>query len=655
MYTMSLFPMDSYGEDHRILSPSRAFTEPSPFLPIPDPSPPSSSGQDSCCKRQRTDSPGADLTNHILDPNMTQPDANIESEDDYFARRSQFVEEENALAFDNACKQRATPAEKLANAVIQRLRAADDRDVFATAPDIRGHGNQKHPHFAGDHFLSNKRLIEKTQLLRVAKHMPKGAHLHIHFNACLDPSVLLEVARGMDRMFITSDLSLVMNPEPVEDRKKNYFLCEIQFSILPPEKENPGDLFSPEYQPRQTMHFQEFLAKFPRNIMKMTAMEWLQHKLVFSESETHDIRQTPRGAWERFNGRTRMMKGLFNYETAYRVYTQRFLENLLDDNIQHAEIRPNFMMTNQLWTDDGTGQVDNAGIVEIIIEACEQFKERLRREAETEKDAASRRHFDGIKIIYCTPRSFSRPLVEAALNECLEFKKRWPQYIAGFDLVGEEAKGHPLKHFVPEFLAFRKRCIAEGLDIPFLFHCGETLDVGTDVDGNLYDALLLGAKRIGHGFALPRHPHVLQAMKARNVCVEVCPISNEILGLTPRIGGHAVYELLANNMPCTANSDNGTLFRSTLSHDFYQILIGKADMGLYGWRQLAEWSLAHACLDEGAEGAGGAGGERETARQHWLEAWQRFVVWVLQEYDAENPATQAVLAAIEAGAPAAVL
>ena len=114
---------------------------------------------------------------------------------------------------------------------------------------------------------------------------------------------------------------------------------------------------------------------------------------------------------------------------------------------------------------------------------------------------------------------------------------------------------------MPEFLEFKKACRKEGVEIPFLFHCGETLDVGADTDGNLVDALLLDSKRIGHGFALPRHPYVLEQMKKRNICVEVCPISNEILGLTPRINGHTMYSLLANNVHCTVSTDNGTLFR----------------------------------------------------------------------------------------------
>lgn len=85
--------------------------------------------------------------------------------------------------------------------------------------------------------------------------------------------------------------------------------------------------------------------------------------------------------------------------------------------------------------------------------------------------------------------------------------------------------------------------------------------MGTETDGNLVDALLLKSKRIGHGFALAKHPYVMQHMKERGVCLELCPISNEILGLTPRVSGHTMYQLLANNVHCTVSSDNGTLFR----------------------------------------------------------------------------------------------
>lgn len=246
------------------------------------------------------------------------------------------------------------------------------------------------------------------------------------------------------------------------------------------------------------------------------------------------------------------MKGLFNYETAYKEYTKKCLEDFVDDNIQYVEIRPNFMSTNQVWADDGSKLIDNQGILDLIIEQYKEFQKIHKEEV-----------IKGLKIIYCTPRSFDRGQVRDALIECLKFKlnEEYETYIAGFDLVGEESKGQPLKFFMEEFIQFKKACALAGKDIPFLFHCGETLDIGTDTDGNLVDALLLGSKRIGHGFALPRHPLIMEQMKKQGVCVEVCPISNEILGLTPRISGHSVYNLMANNVHCTVSTDNGTFFR----------------------------------------------------------------------------------------------
>ncbi|EJT67972.1 hypothetical protein GGTG_14451 [Gaeumannomyces tritici R3-111a-1] len=47
--------------------------------------------------------------------------------------------------------------------------------------------------------------------------------------------------------------------------------------------------------------------------------------------------------------------------------------------------------------------------------------------------------------------------------------------------------------------------------------------MGTDTDGNVVDALLLGSKRIGHGFSLSRHPYIMERMKKQNICLEFSP------------------------------------------------------------------------------------------------------------------------------------
>ncbi|KAL2162102.1 hypothetical protein VTH06DRAFT_7887 [Thermothelomyces fergusii] len=522
-----------------------------------------------------------------------------EKEQQYKDLRQECVKYERSLGFDFVRANAAKDLEKKANAVFQQLKEDDIARFYKTAPKKRGYRGQEHPRFYGDHFLTNADLIEQTQLFALCRALPKGAHLHIHFNANLHPGVLLGIAKDMRRMFLWSSIPL--------NRPESYDLCRIQFSIMNEkavEERGTGDLFKDDYRQGTVMQFQKFREEYPGG--PEAADAWLQSKLVFQEEEAHNLLQTVEGAWEKFNARTQMMKGLFNYKTAYRQYTRLCLEEFVADNIQYAEIRPNFMSSNQVWEDDGSSRIDNAGIMNLIIDEYEAFQK-----------IHQRRILKGLKIIYCTPRSFSEEQVREALMQCFQFKmdNKFSSYIAGFDLVGEESKGKPLKAFTRQFLEFQALCKAADIEIPLLLHCGETLEIGTDTDGNLLDALLLGAKRIGHGFALPRHPYIMDEMRRRPVCVEVCPISNEILGLTPRISGHSVYNLLANNVPCTLSTDNGTFFRSLLSHTFYQIIAGKADMTLHGLRQLVEWSIEHSCMEPDL---------MREVRESWEKMWDEF-------------------------------
>ena len=71
--------------------------------------------------------------------------------------------------------------------------------------------------------------------------------------------------------------------------------------------------------------------------------------------------------------------------------------------------------------------------------------------------------------------------------------------VIGFDLVGDENVLKPLTEYITPLLAFKARVQELGLDLPLILHAGETLGDGSMADNNLYDALLLGTKRIGHG------------------------------------------------------------------------------------------------------------------------------------------------------------
>lgn len=231
-----------------------------------------------------------------LDSTGAGDQVSIPSIADYDKMRKEIFAREEELSFDARCRSRATAKEVHVDTIIRKMRRRDDARVYSCEPARRGYQGQLHPRFAGDHFLANVDLINKTALFQIASKMPKGAHLHIHFNACLPPKVLLDIAKGMDRMFITSNLPLVRKGEG-EDEFENFDKCEIQFSImsLGKEKDDPGNLFSANYRPRQTMKFSHFLRQFSDHYKTVNVDDWLQNKLMFEEQEAHHPFQTASG------------------------------------------------------------------------------------------------------------------------------------------------------------------------------------------------------------------------------------------------------------------------------------------------------------------------------------------------------------------------
>jgi adenosine deaminase CECR1 len=67
--------------------------------------------------------------------------------------------------------------------------------------------------------------------------------------------------------------------------------------------------------------------------------------------------------------------------------------------------------------------------------------------------------------------------------------------LAGFDMVNEEDVSPPILNFVNDIIDGKRKDAIHCL--PCYFHCGETHD---RLNENLFDAILLKTKRIGHGF-----------------------------------------------------------------------------------------------------------------------------------------------------------
>lgn len=295
-----------------------------------------------------------------------------------------------------------------------------------------------------------------------------------------------------------------------------------------------------------------------------------------------------------------------------------------------------------------TPEPDYRHMFEVIEEEVARFKATPTGEG-----------FWGLTTIWTSMRSLAtRPIVEN-MDHCITTKMEFPHLVAGYDVVGPEDFGRPLVDLLPELFWFRKQCAQEGVNIPFFFHAGETLGDGSATDANLFDAVLLGTRRIGHGFSLFKHPRLIDMVKAKRILIESCPISNEVLRLCGSVMAHPLPALLARGVACClCNDDPAMLGQDTagMSHDFWQALQGWENLGLAGLGSLAENSVRWAAFEDedadawaaGVREASLGGGVKAERMRAWQVDWEKFCLWIVSEYGDEFGGEESEGAAAEA-------
>lgn len=113
---------------------------------------------------------------------------------------------------------------------------------------------------------------------------------------------------------------------------------------------------------------------------------------------------------------------------------------------------------------------------------------------------------------------------------------------------------------------------------------------GYSSDQNIIDAVLLNVTRIGHAYGLSKHPNIMQIVRQRQICLEICPISNQVLKLVNDLRNHPASVFVSQNLPMVISNDDPGFWNAIgLSYDFYYALMSMASMnsGLGFLKQLA--------------------------------------------------------------------
>ena len=144
-----------------------------------------------------------------------------------------------------------------------------------------------------------------------------------------------------------------------------------------------------------------------------------------------------------------------------------------------------------------------------------------------------------MKVIVCGLKLAGKSHIQLMLDNIEERKQDAWSMIAGFDMVNEEDYNAPIDEFLEQILTTKERM---GDDFRVILHAGES---NSRNNNEIYDAILLGTKRIGHGFAIAKHPKLIELVKEKDICIECCPVSNFVLGYTKDLRCHPVRGLIA--------------------------------------------------------------------------------------------------------------
>lgn len=422
------------------------------------------------------------------------------------------------------------------------------------------------------HFFKARDLIRTSPIFSLLQKMPKGAALHLHDLSIVDVEWLVQNATY----------------------RPNCYMC---FT----DKQSIRFIFSAQ-SPKPLPHCSPWnLLENLRAKMKNTTEldnSIMANLTLFTDQDPEAVYPTQDVIWDKFEELFQSLWGLVTYAPVFRDYYYEGLSQFYADNVMYLELR---VLLPQIYELDGSTH-DTAWTLKTYQDVTRQF-------------TANHPDFFGARFIYTVHRGVNATVLTGVVKEAMKLQKDFPDVMAGFDLVGREDSGRSLWYF-RDALSLP---VESGVQLPFFFHAGETDTEGTEVDQNMLDALLFNTSRIGHGFALLRHPVAKDISRKKEVAVEVCPISNQVMMLVKDIRNHPGAALMSENHPMVISSDDPGMFgASGLSYDFYEALVGFGGIrsNLGSLKQLAINSIRYSSLTPA---------QQEKALTQWQIKWNKFV------------------------------
>jgi adenosine deaminase-related growth factor len=443
-------------------------------------------------------------------------------------------------------------------------------------------------------FYAAKRDITGNKIYTFLRAMPKGAMLHAHLTMVGRMDWVIAKALSVPDCQVKWNTN---NPSWWTNKDGG------TLKVLAPGAKEPGYV-------RVSDLVSELNERRARREPVPTFEDVLRARLTFDEDNAGPATLP----WGEFFTLMGLTGDFIREESLFEDYLVDAFETLWKDGVYYVELRDSLGPLRQRGTKHGDD---------------EQFIARF----ESARKTMQNRHrgsgfgFD-CRIIYAGFRGTAEAIM-TNLQTATNLWARHQNVIEGFDLIGEEhdeksrlhrtsrvTMAHVIRQIDKANDPVQRGVLGyltSGSDFPFYLHDGESAWGDND---NLIDAALLRPKRIGHAFNLFRFPSLYEKIKANDIALEICPISNQLLGLTPDLRTHPAAGYLNAGIQCVLASDDPLFFGNDgLSYDY--------------WEALTAWGLDLAALKKLARNSikySGLGGKaKDDLMGRWQEAWDAFI------------------------------
>lgn len=460
---------------------------------------------------------------------------------------------------------------------------------------------KKHTYFdypSANMFYKVREKIEKTMSYRILQRLPKGGNLHIHTSSSWDAKKMLE--------FLKNDFKY----------KENVYIYQGE-TIPDPENKKPLFINGQLLYLTDKKLISEFEKKDPNKKLVPISEINIEDEIKLITFSDPKIMSEVDYIWDEFSNVFARVYAILSVKEVYKEYYYHTFETLYADNIDYCELRfgitkfcesnndklkpENKKEANNFKTEQSeTNKIDES--IALIYDIYKEFQK-------THPDFK-------LKLIISTSRS-NKPgddvvnLMKNAQRWRESFKDGDNDFIIGFDFVSEEDLNCKTEKYA--------ECILNnGINIPFYFHDGES---NWADDDNVMAAVCLDTKRIGHGFNLYRFPVVLDEVVKNEICLEICPISNQLLRYSPDLRSHPMGEYIKRNVPFVICSDDPQIFNDKgLSYDFWEFYYSQL-VDLISIKQAIRNSYTYSAMSES---------EKEKAIKNWETKWKKAVKEIVQ-------------------------